>query len=359
MTYIQKNLSDRIKDIPSYIWKRLTQIDELKGRWLAHTSLPKTAVARLKQSVLVTSTGASTRIEGSGLADEDVENLMRGLDMQQFADRDRQEVQGYFELLQNIFDSYEEMTFSESTIKHFHQKLLKYVEKDSHHRGEYKMLENKVQLVDIQGKSQGIIFDTTPVYLTPAEVQALVEWTKNALQDTQLHPLITISAFIVELLHIHPFQDGNGRLSRILTNLLLLQRGYTFMAYISHEKIIEDNKKDYYLVLRKSQQTFRSIHEDIIPWLDFFTQIVLIQAQKAASLLTADFTESSLSSIQLQVLRYLQQKNEASPKEISDGTGVTRITVSQAVNKLLRLNKIERIGEGRATRYRLLQINTT
>lgn len=346
---------NRLQSVPPSILSEIARIDELKGRWGAGLQLNPTILARLKQSVLITSTGASTRIEGAKLSDEDVEKLMRGISIEKFIDRDKQEVQGYFELLQNLFDSWEELSFSESTIKHFHQELLKYVEKDILHRGEYKKIENKVHMVDAAGQSLGVLFDTTLPHLTPFAMQELVEWTQRALRDGSYHPLLIIANFLVEFLQIHPFQDGNGRLSRILTNLLLLQAGYGYVPYISHEKLIEDNKPEYYLALRTSQKTINTEEEDIVPWLTFFFQIVRQQSQMAVQVLTNREVESILSPNQMAVWEYLQSVAEASPMEIAQQANVARSTVNQIVNKLLKLQKVERIGEGRATRYRTIR----
>src|SRR3989338_7945601 len=249
-------LDQRLSQIPAEIWSKITKIDELKGQWIAGARLSPQVLGRLKRSVLITSTGASTRIEGAKLSDEDIEKLMRGISIQKFADRDKQEVKGYYELLQNVFDSWKHIRFSESTIKHFHKEFLKYVQKDRLHRGEYKKTENKVQMIDAQGKSVSVLFDTTPAYLTPKEMQELVEAAQNSFKENIFPPLLIIGNFLVEFLKIHPFQDGNGRISRILTNLLLLQAGYQYMPYVSHEKLVEDNKADYYMALRKSQKTF-------------------------------------------------------------------------------------------------------
>jgi len=153
-------------------------------------------------------------------------------------------------------------------------------------------------------------------------------------------------------LHIHPFPDGNGRLSRILTNLLLLQRGYLYVPYVSHEKLIEDNKPDYYLSLRKSQKTLRTSKPDITPWLDFFLTIVLKQSQMAIELLTNENIEKILSPKQLSIWNYLQAVEEASPREISAKTGIALPTVAQSLNKFMLLKKIERVGLGRSTRYK-------
>ncbi|MBI3589114.1 MAG: Fic family protein [Candidatus Liptonbacteria bacterium] len=349
-----KKFDHRLEYIPTDIVSKIGQIDELKGRWITGAQLSPQVLGRLKRSVLITSTGASTRIEGARLSDEDVEKLMRGLDIQKFTNRDKQEAKGYYELLENIFDSWKKLAFNESAIKHFHQELLKYVDKDKEHRGEYKKQENKVHMVDEAGKSVAALFDTTAPYLTPKEMQELVEWTQEALQERKYHPLLIIGNFLVQFLAIHPFQDGNGRLSRVLTNLLLLKEGYLYMPYVSHEKLVEDNKPEYYIALRRTQKTLDEKRDDITPWLDFFFTILLKQAQMAVELLSKEKIEKILTKKQLAVWELLQKVEEASPGEIAKQTKVAQPTVRQALDKLLRLKKIERIGLGRSTKYRKL-----
>jgi Fic family protein len=351
---LTKRFAQRLKLIPSELWTKIAQIDELKGQWIAGLQLNTHVLARLKRSILITSTGASTRIEGARLSDEDIEKLMRGLDIQKFTDRDKQEVKGYFELLENVFNAWKSIRFSENTIKHFHKELLKYVQKDEIHLGEYKKTENKVHMIDKEGQSVGILFDTTQAYLTPKEMQELVEWTQTAFQEKIIHPLLIIANFIVEFLQIHPFQDGNGRVSRVLTNLLLLKSGYLYMPYVSHEKLIEDNKPDYYVALRKTKKTFKTSHEIIEPWLGFFLEILFQQSKMAISLLSEENIEKILSVKQLAVWQYFQTVEEATPMEIAQKTKISRPTVNQIIDKLIRLKKIERLGQGRSTRYRKL-----
>lgn len=367
-------LDQRLQQIPAEIWSKITKIDELKGQWIAGARLSPQVLGRLKRSVLITSTGASTRIEGARLSDEDVEKLMRGIDIQKFTNRDKQEVKGYFELLENVFDSWRFLKFSESSIKYFHKELLKYVERDRGHLGDYKKRENQVQMINAAGESVGVLFDTTPAYLTPKETQELVEWTQTALAEKRYHPLLIVGNFLVEFLQIHPFQDGNGRLSRVLTNLLLLKEGYLYMPYVSHEKLVEDNKPEYYLALRQSQKTFLPAgasakegktknpasaeatagKETIIPWLDFFLTIFLKQSEMAIDLLSKENIERLLTQKQLAVWDYLQKVDSATPREISEQTKVAYPTVRQTIDKLMRLKKIERIGQGRSTSYRKL-----
>ncbi|MBI3601726.1 MAG: Fic family protein [Candidatus Omnitrophica bacterium] len=350
------NFIQRIHHLPPQILSKIAKIDELKGQWVGGVKLHPQILGRLKRSVLITSTGASTRIEGARLSDEDIEKLMRGISIQKFSDRDKQEVQGYYELLQNVFESWQSIGFTEGAIKHFHKELLKYVEKDKLHRGEYKKRENKVLMVNEAGESVGVLFDTTPAYLTPQEMRELIEATSISFKEQKYHPLLMIGNFLVEFLHIHPFQDGNGRVSRILTNLLLLKSGYLFVPYVSHEKLIEDNKLDYYMALRKSQRTLGTQKPDIIPWLDFFLTIMLKQSQMAIELLSKENIEKILSVRQLAVWQFLQTVEEASPGEISAKTKVALPTVAQSLNKLLQLKKIERLGLGRSTRYKKISV---
>src|SRR3989344_2146527 len=344
--------NQRINSIPQNIWSLINQIDELKGQWIGGVKLNPQALGRLKRWTLITSSGASTRIEGSKMSDEEVEAFIRGLKTQKFSDRDKQEVKGYYELLENTFNSWQRIPFTESTIKHFHKELLKYSEKDKGHLGEYKKGENKVEMFNASGKSLGVIFDTTPAYLTPKQMQELLDWTKEVLALKTIHPLLIIGNFLVEFLAIHPFQDGNGRLSRILTNLLLLKSGYAYAPYVSHEKLVEDNKAEYYVALRKSQKKLKDEASDIADWLEFFLSICLEQGKVAINLLSKENIEKLLSPKQLAVWQYLEKIGEATPLEITKAAKVARPTVSQALEVLLRLKKIERIGQGRATRYR-------
>ena len=320
------NFTRRFQNLPQDLWIKLTQIESLKGKWEGSTRLNPQILGRLKQSVLITSTGASTRIEGSRLTDEEIEKMLRGISIQKFQNRDSQEVRGYYELLQNVFNSWESLAFSEGLIKHFHQELLKYVDK----------------------------FETTKAYLTLKEMAELVDWTKSSFQGKTYHPLLIIGNFLVEFLNIHPFTDGNGRLSRVLTNLLLLQQGYAYIPYISHEKLVEDNKPEYYLALRKSQKTLRTDNPDITAWLHFFLDMLLAQSQMAISLLTKQNIESILSPAQLMVWDYLQTAGEVTPLTIAKATQVPRPTINQVMNRLIKLKIVERVGLGATTRYRKL-----
>ncbi len=346
-----RKFDHRIKSPAPHIVALLAAIDEVKGQFKAGLRMSPQAITSLKKSVLITSAGASTRIEGAKLNDEEVEKVMQGLSVSKFADRDSQEVQGYLETLQNVFDSYQSLLLRESTIKSLHKELLKYSNKDDLHRGEYKKTENTVGVLGADGKIARIMFEPTLAYLTPKEMTELVDWTYEALENNRFHPLLVIANFIVEFLKIHPFEDGNGRLSRVLTNLLLLRSGYQFMQYVSHEQLVEKRKDEYYIALRKSQETFKTDHDTIAPWLNFFLAVVKEQATKALVYLEEEKVEDTLSAKQYEVWKYISSVNEASRSDIVKETNVGMPTVKQALDRLLELGKVKRIGRGRGTRY--------
>jgi len=351
MKTITQKFDYRIKTIDPHIVALLAAIDEVKGQFKAGLRMTPQAITSLKKSVLITSAGASTRIEGAKLSDKQVEKVMRGLAVSKFADRDSQEVQGYLETLQNVFNNYEILPLRESLILSLHKELLKYSTKDELQRGKYKMKENTVGVLGPDGKIARIMFETTKAYLTPKEMQELVEWTAEALQENRFHTLLTIANFVVEFLKIHPFEDGNGRLSRVLTNLLLLRAGYSFVQYVSHEQLVEKRKDEYYIALRKSQETFKTEHKTIAPWLNFFLSVVKEQATKALSYLEEEKVEDTLSPKQYKVWTYISSVGEASPSDIVRATHVVMPTVRQALDRLVELGTIKRIGRGRGTRY--------
>lgn len=351
---INNKIDVRLKKLPDSVGRQLSRIDELKGRWIGGAQLSPQLLGRLKRSVLVTSTGASTRIEGAKLSDVDIEKLIRGLSTQKLADRDSQEVKGYHDLLQTVFDEYPSMKFSENMILELHDRLLKYSDKDERHRGAYKALENNVEMRDTDGKVLSVLFNTSPAYLTPKHMQELIAWTNSAFGSDRYHPLLVTANFIVEFLKIHPFLDGNGRLSRVLTNLLLLQHGFAYVPYVSLEKLIEDNKTEYYVALRKSQTTFGTTKETVLPWIDFFLGVCTKQAEQAVALLSGENLERTLSPNQLLVWQYVQSVTEATIRDTAEATSVARPTVKQAFDRLLELKFVERVGLGRSSRYRKL-----
>ncbi len=327
----------------------------MKGSWQLTSHLLPQTIERLTHSVIVTSTGASNQIEGNRLSDPQVEALYRKLRITKFRTRDEQEVAGYLEMLERVFASYQDIPVRESSILQLHGDMLRHSEKDPRHAGQYKFGGNRVEAKDPDGNPLAVIFDPTPPQLVQKEMHELVQWYAWAMETDFKHPLLLIANFIFEYLAIHPFQDGNGRTSRLLTNLMLLQRGYDFVKVVSHERLVEANKAGYYLALSQSQRTWNGKSENVSAWLVFFLTTLRTQADKALGLLEGDHAETLLSPKQLALWRWAREapKREFGRKEAVAALGFPARTVESIVKKLLTLRKLARIGEGRATRYRV------
>ena len=354
MKDFKDTVNKRISTPEPHIVAILAEIDGIRGEFKSGLRMTPQAVTSLKKSVLVSSAGASTRIEGSKLNDEEVKKILNNLSISKFSDRDSQEVQGYLETLQNVFDSYQTLPLRESVITSLHNELMKYSDKDKLHKGSYKKQENLVGITNEKGEVTQVIFETTPAWQTPKEMTEVVEYSFDALEKNHFHPLLVIANFIVEFLKIHPFQDGNGRMSRVLTNLLLLRSGYQFVQYVSHEQIIEQRKDEYYYALRASQESFKTENDTISPWLNYFLLVLKEQATKALVYLESERFEDMLSPKQLEVWKYLLVNTEASPTQISKDTGIIIPTVRQALLRLLELGKVKRIGSGPQIKYRVI-----
>ncbi len=344
-------------EVVEKVYSSIAEIDAVKNGWQITGRMQPQTLERLTHSVIVTSTGSSNRIEGNRLSDGEVEALYRNLRIKKFATRDEQEVAGYLEMLELVFENFADIPVKESTILQLHGDMLKYSEKDVRHKGQYKFGSNRVEAKDQSGNVLGVIFDPTPPHLVKKEMQELVEWYQWAVEAKQKHPLILVANFIFEFLAIHPFQDGNGRASRLLSNLMLLQHGYHFAAVVSHEKLVERSKTDYYLALNKTQKTWKSKKENVSEWLLFFLRIVQAQALQALRILEGESIDHLLSQKQLRLWQWAAAAPgvEFSRKGAIDALGFPTRTVESIIKKLLDMKKLERLGAGRATRYRILQ----
>jgi len=332
------------------ILSKIAQIDEMKGKWSGSLALNPRILGQLKRSVIITSTGSSTRIEGSKMSDLQVDRFLRGLNQTAPKSRDEQEVAGYANLLGRIFDFYPSLKISESVILQLHGILLEFSEKDNLHRGKYKSKNNTVAIVE-KGEIKRILFDPTPPWLVKKEMDDAIEWLK-AGKKMDIHPLVIIANFIFEFLAIHPFQDGNGRLSRALINLMMLQNGYVYAPYVSLEEIIEEKQSEYYLSLRRTQKNHKTDKENIEPWLMFFLDCAFIQAQKALKLLQGSNPESLLSETQKKIFELFVLGMPMNVSEIKAKSGLPLPTIKKTVARLAQYGLIVKFGQGPATKYK-------
>jgi Fic family protein len=311
-------------------------------------------LAALRRVATIESIGSSTRIEGSKLSDREVGHLLSNLEIRSFATRDEQEVAGYAELMELVFSSWQDIPLSENHLKQLHQILLRYSEKDAWHRGNYKTNANSVASFDENGAAIGIVFQTATPFDTPRLMTELLAWVNRERESARLHPLLIIALCIVVFLEIHPFQDGNGRLSRALTTLLLLQAGYAYVPYSSLESVIERSKEAYYLALRQTQGTIRTESPNWQPWLMFFLRSLAEQARRLEKKVECEkIVLASMPELSLQIVELAREHGRVTIGTAVRLTGASRNTLKQHFRALVERGTLKLHGSGRGVWYDL------
>lgn len=330
-------------------WKLInfiSQIDRFDASWTAIERREGQSLKELKNIATVRSVGASNRIEGNRMSDEEVDVLLQKIDTTKLTDRDSQEVVGYFEVLDLISESYENINLTESHIKSLHNSLLRYSDKDQWHKGNYKAHSNAVEASFPDGTRE-IIFQTTEAgFATEDAIRALLNWYNS---ETEVHPLIKIASFVYDFLSIHPFQDGNGRLSRLVSTLLLLKNGYKWIQYVSFEHEIENRKNEYYQVLRSCQA--KRPHEDITVWIQFFLSCISNIQSKLLVKLNTTGVEAQISPKEKSIFTIIQNRPNIQSGEISEKLAIPLPTVKRVLSELVNKGLIEKQGRGRNVSY--------
>ena len=336
--------------------KLVAEIDEFKGRWEALKNLAPERLNKLRKVATIESIGSSTRIEGAKLSDAQVETLLSDIKMKSFQSRDEQEVAGYAEAMDLVFQAWEDMPITENHIRQLHQTLLRHSTKDERHRGDYKTLDNHVVAFGPDGEELGVVFATTSPFDTPREMEALVTWVQKAIREEAFHPLLVVGIFIVKFLAIHPFQDGNGRLSRVLTTLMLLRAGYAYVPYASLESVVEENKSQYYNALRRTQKTLDS-EPDWEPWIGFFLRALKKQTsileERVEDEKEAQITTDELHPLSEEILDLFETAKRLTLSQVVEATGANRNTIKVRMRELVSDGYIEQHGKARATWYSL------
>lgn len=329
-------------------------LDEFKGAWRALGAIAPERLSALRRVATIESIGSSTRIEGSRLSDREVEQLLGRLHIASFASRDEQEVAGYAKVMDLVFASWQELRPSENHIRQLHRDLLAFSDKDAWHRGNYKTTPNSVVAIDAEGRQIGVVFETATPFDTPRLMAELAAWLDEARTTARLHPLLLIGLWVVSFLAIHPFQDGNGRLSRVLTTLLLLQAGYAYVPFSSLESVIEANKEAYYLALRQTQGTLGTDAPDWQPWLLFFLRALTEQARRLERKLAREkLVLAALPEHSLRIIEFAREHGRVTMGDAIRLTGASRNTLKQHLRALVARGHLTPRGSGRGAWYEL------
>ena len=329
-------------------------IDEFKGAWRALGTLAPDRLSALLRVATIENIGSSTRIEGSRLSDRDVERLLSNLRIQKFSTRDEQEVAGYAKVMEMVFTSWQHIALTENHIKQLHRDLLIHSEKDAWHRGNYKTSTNSVVAFDENGRQLGVVFETATPFDTPRLMTELVTWFVEARGAGREHPLLLIGIWAVVFLEIHPFQDGNGRLSRVLTTLLLLQSGYAYVPYSSLESVIEQSKEAYYLALRQTRGTIRAEAPNWQPWLLFFLRALAEQVRRLNRKIEREkLVLATLPELSLRIVEFAREHGRVTMGDAIRLTGGSRNTLKQHFRALVERGHFSVHGAGRGAWYAL------
>ncbi len=354
---------DKFQDKLSFDFKTNQQIinligyiDSFKGKWNVVEKKENNYLKELRKIATIESIGSSTRIEGAQLTNAEIKELLENMKTTKLTTRDQQEVAGYYDVLEIINESYTDIKISKNYIQQLHQRLLKYSVKDDRHRGFYKNLSNKV-VANYPDGTKKVIFNTTEPHLVESEMNELIDWTNHQLEINEIHPLVIIAMFIYEFLSIHPFQDGNGRLSRLLTNLLLLKADYQFIQYVSFENLIEQKKKTYYEVLMDGQKDRYSDFERINAWVLFFLDSIFALIERLEQKYDVFKTKGGYLNDRQKRIREFIEKNQ--PIKLNDLVlAMSDITI-HTLKKDLQYMKTEQIiasiGKNRGTIYGIRQ----
>ncbi len=350
--YTGMSLNTDILAITPEILSLIAELDEFKGAWRALGTLAPERLSALRRVATIESIGSSTRIEGSKLSDQQVGQLLSQLEIKQFDTRDEQEVAGYAGVMETVFAHADTIDITENHIKQLHRDLLVYSVKDERHRGNYKTNPNHVSAFDADGQEIGIVFATATPFDTPRLMTELVAWVRTAVEENRLHPLLVIAVFTVVFLEIHPFQDGNGRLSRVLTTLLLLRCGYTYVPYSSLESVIEQTKEGYYLALRSTQGTIRSDAPDWQPWVIYFLRALQQQKKRLEAKIERErILVDRLPALSVAILELAKEHGRITIGQIVRITAANRNTVKKHLQSLVTAKHLSQHGKGKGTWY--------
>jgi Fic family protein len=328
------------------LFAEMSQLERFDAAWVHLEKREGVALRQLKSVATVRSVGASTRIEGSKITDDEVAVLIEKIAELKPEERDEQEVLGYFEVFDTISLNFDSIAITESEIKSLHKLMLKYADKDEWHKGNYKQVSNAVEARMPDGTAQIAFRTTGPGVETQEAMTRLIEWYKR---DDQTTPLIKAATFVYEFLSIHPFQDGNGRLSRLLTNLLLLQNGYSWIQYVSLEHEIENRKAEYYRVLMQTQRNRPG--ENVTEWVRFFISCLVNIQQQLTKKLEELKTEVSVNTREKKILAFVQNHPGCSSGQISKKLDLPLPTVKKSLKDLVEAKLITREGIGKSTAY--------
>lgn len=326
------------------IVRKLTLINEYKGEQRLFIEAHKDELNELVEIAKVQSTEASNRIEGIWTADDRLKNLVQAKTTPR--NRDESEIAGYRDVLNTIHENYEYIPVNANYLLQLHRDLYKFL--GNTEGGKFKTADNIIRETDIDGKEY-VRFRPVPAWETAASVDEMCNEFQKA--KNEVDPLLLNGMFILDFLCIHPFHDGNGRMSRLLTLLLLYQSGFIVGKYISIEKIIENSKETYYEALQDSSKNWHENENDYKPFVNYMLGVI-VSAYKEFESRVKLLTDPGLSKADR--IREIMKNHigTITKSELLEmNPDISDTTIQRALADLLKSSEIEKISGGRYTKY--------
>lgn len=328
------------------IMNLVSKIHEFKGKQDLFVKAKPDILEAMRELSKIQSTGASNRIEGIFTSDLRLEELVSK--KSEPVNRDEAEIAGYREVLSTIHENYDYITLKSNVILHLHRDLYSF--HPSTNGGRYKNHNNVIEEVD-QGGSHRIRFKPLSAFETPEAMEMLCSAYQDAINDERIDPLILISKFVLDFLSIHPFNDGNGRMSRLITLLLLYQQGYIVGKYISIELLIENTKESYYETLQESSIGWNENENNYLPFIKYYLSVFLKAYKEFSDRVEIVVVDKMGKSERVKDL-FDKKLGKLSKREISKiYPDISVTTIEKALSDLLKDGQIKNVGSGRGTAY--------
>lgn len=324
----------------------LTQIHEQKGQQNLFVEAHTDELTELLEIAKIQSTEASNRIEGIVTTDERLKKLV--LDKTTPKGRGEREIAGYRDVLNTIHENYDYIPIIPGMILQFHRDLYKFSNKTI--GGSFKSSDNVIKETFVDG-TERVRFEPVPAWETSAAMDSLCNAIQEALTDTDLDPLLLIPMFVLDFLCIHPFDDGNGRMSRLLTLLLLYRAGYVVGKYISIEKLIADSKETYYETLQDSSIGWHEGENDYLPFVRYILGIIVAAYREFTSRVDILITRGLSKPERVREIIRSTPGRITKAEIMKQCPDISQKTVERALKDLMDNGEIIKIGGGRYTSY--------
>jgi len=344
-----RNEKLKTEEIPMNIVKLIGKINEYKGKQNLYLDQAPQVLKKLKEAAIVQSTKSSNSIEGIVITDKRLKEIMRDDTMPD--DCSEGEIAGYRDVLNSIHTSYDAITINPNIILQFHKNLYKYVSAEG---GKWKNQDNVIEEVLPNGKRY-VRFKPLSAAETPKAMEELCDYLNRVMKEETIEPLILIGAFVLDFLSVHPFNDGNGRMARLLTLLLLYKYDYKVGRYISLEKIIEESKSNYYEALKKSSEGWHEGNHNLFIWLDYFLGILLAAYKEFED--RVGLVRNKRGNKSYRVEQAIKSTLGTFEKEDIRNAcpDVSESTINRVFKKLKEKEVIELLGKGRNAKWKRLE----